>query len=381
MSALARRTAAELDVERATLAEQVEREARQIVALLDSRMSLDEIATAANRAEALRVLARKAGVGLEAQNAAAYARLRVEREGGKMLADMVSPGNYSANSNTPIRLSDLGLSRVQSSRWQMVAGPSDDVFEAHCAEVRSAGKEISQAGVIAVEKHRRREAEKERREQDRAEIAPATARLVHTRWEGWLPRQEPADLLLTDPPYSTDIDDIETFAADWLPIALDRVKPTGRAYVCIGAYPDELAAYLYVKTPAHLIRSQVLVWTYRNTLGPSPTYDYKLNWQAIIYWRGTDAPPLDSPEMVEQFSVQDLNAPDGRHGDRWHAWQKPDALAERLIRHATTPGQLVIDPFAGTGTFLLAAARLGREARGCEPDPDMLAIARDRGCK
>ncbi len=35
--------------------------------------------------------------------------------------------------------------------------------------------------------------------------------------------------------------------------------------------------------------------------------------------------------MTEQFSVQDINAPDGRLGDRFHAWQKPDELAERVI--------------------------------------------------
>lgn len=45
------------------------------------------------------------------------------------------------------------------------------------------------------------------------------------------------DLLLTDPPYSTDVEDIEAFAAERLPLALAKVKPTGRAYICIGAYP------------------------------------------------------------------------------------------------------------------------------------------------
>jgi 16S rRNA G966 N2-methylase RsmD len=199
-------------------------------------------------------------------------------------------------------------------------------------------------------------------------------------WEDWLPGQPDCDLLLTDPPYSTDVEDVESFAAAWLPLALKKVKPTGRAYVCIGAYPRELAAYLALD-PGHLTLSQVLVWEYRNTLGPSPTHDYKLNWQAILYYRGPDAPPLDCPEMVEQFTVQDLNAPDGRLGDRYHAWQKPDKLGDRLVRHATQPGQLVLDPFSGTGAFLLAAARLDCEALGCEIDPEMLTIAAERGCQ
>jgi modification methylase len=84
--------------------------------------------------------------------------------------------------------------------------------------------------------------------------------------------------------------------------------------------------------------------------------------------------------MTEQFSVQDINAPDGRQGDRYHAWQKPDELAERFIRHSTRPGDRIVDPFAGTGTFLLAGAKLGRHAIGCEHDAEMLKIAVERGC-
>lgn len=191
----------------------------------------------------------------------------------------------------------------------------------------------------------------------------------------WLEKQEPSDLLITDPPYSTDVEDIDAFAAKWLPLALSKVKSTGRAYVCVGAYPNELAAYMKVAMP-----TQILVWTYRNTLGPSPSHGYKLNWQAILYYQMPDAPPLNCPIMIEQFSVQDINAPDGRLGDRYHAWQKPMQLAERLIRHSTDGGDSVIDPFACTGTFLLAASSLGRVAKGCEIDTENLTIAINRGC-
>lgn len=191
----------------------------------------------------------------------------------------------------------------------------------------------------------------------------------------WLSRQEPCDLLLTDPPYSTDVADIESFAKSWLPLALSKVKPTGRAFIFVGAYPAELAAYLATAMP-----EQVLVWTYRNTLGPTPSHNYKLNWQAILYFKGVDAPALDCPVMLEQFSVQDINAPDGRQGDRYHAWQKPLDIADRFIRHSTKPGDTVLDPFACTGTFLIAAAGLGRTAKGCDISAENMAIAEGRGC-
>jgi hypothetical protein len=43
------------------------------------------------------------------------------------------------------------------------------------------------------------------------------------------------DLLLTDPPYSTDIDNIDEFANNWVPLALSKIKNHGRAYIFIGA--------------------------------------------------------------------------------------------------------------------------------------------------
>lgn len=199
-------------------------------------------------------------------------------------------------------------------------------------------------------------------------------------YHDWLPQQPDCDLLITDPPYSTEINDIQSFAQDWLPLALSKVKPTGRAYIFIGAYPEELRAYLSVRTN-NLILANVLVWEYQNTIGPSSKLDYNLNWQAILYYRGPGAPELDCPILVEQFAVQEVNTPDGRTGIRYSEWQKPDELAERLIRHSTKPRQLVLDCFAGTGTFLLAATKFKRTSRGCDVSPEMVDIAIKRGCR
>jgi DNA modification methylase len=125
---------------------------------------------------------------------------------------------------------------------------------------------------------------------------------------------------------------------------------------------------------------QILVWTYRNTMGPATKDRYKLNWQAILYYIKPEAPSLNCDSLNELFSVQDINAPDGRQGDRFHEWQKPLELAERIIRHSTKPSDKVIDPFCCTGSFLLAAASLGRIASGCDISKANLAIALKRGC-
>ena len=196
---------------------------------------------------------------------------------------------------------------------------------------------------------------------------------------------KPYDLLLTDPPYSTDVDDIDAFARSWLYNALDHIKDTGFAYVFIGAYPNELRAYLNIEPPAHMELTQVLMWSYRNTLGITPKDRYDQSYQACLFYRGKNAPMLDCPLTSEKWAVMEINAPGGiteqSTGDkRYHSWQKPMEIAERFVRHATRPGMTVFDPFACTGTFLLAAAKLGRKAYGFEINPDNAALAVERGC-
>jgi len=184
------------------------------------------------------------------------------------------------------------------------------------------------------------------------------------------------DLLITDPPYSTNVDDIDSFAKMWLQPALKKVKDTGYAFVFIGAYPKEIKAYLNIELP-----TQILIWEYKNTLGNNPKDRYKLNYQAILFYRMPNAGDLNIDVTGEQWAVHNINAPDGRQGDRYHAWQKPIELAERLIRHTTHDGDKIIDPFCCTGTFLLAATKMGRTAIGGDNSKENLEIAIKRGCE
>ncbi len=58
-----------------------------------------------------------------------------------------------------------------------------------------------------------------------------------------------------------------------------------------------------------------------------------------------------------------------------HMTEKPLSLMEKLIRDFTDPGDLILDPFAGSGTTGVAAIRLGRRFIGWEKDPKYHAIA------
>ena len=58
--------------------------------------------------------------------------------------------------------------------------------------------------------------------------------------------------------------------------------------------------------------------------------------------------------------------------------QKPEALAERIIRASSNPGDLVLDPFAGSGTVGAMAARLGRRFLLIDGNPEATAVMRSR---
>ncbi|MCL5026763.1 MAG: site-specific DNA-methyltransferase [Chloroflexi bacterium] len=66
------------------------------------------------------------------------------------------------------------------------------------------------------------------------------------------------------------------------------------------------------------------------------------------------------------------------NGEKAHATQKPEALLYRVILASSAPGDVVLDPFFGTGTTGVVARRLGRHWIGIERDPAYVELARAR---
>lgn len=66
------------------------------------------------------------------------------------------------------------------------------------------------------------------------------------------------------------------------------------------------------------------------------------------------------------------------NGEKAHTTQKPEALLERVIVASTRVGDLVLDPFFGTGTTGAVAKRLGRHYLGIEREPAYLEVAAQR---
>jgi len=68
----------------------------------------------------------------------------------------------------------------------------------------------------------------------------------------------------------------------------------------------------------------------------------------------------------------------GDDGTKAHPTQKPEALLYRILLACTKPGDVVLDPFFGTGTTGAVARRLGRRWIGIEREPDYVKVARER---
>lgn len=73
-----------------------------------------------------------------------------------------------------------------------------------------------------------------------------------------------------------------------------------------------------------------------------------------------------------------LGRTDAREPLGLHPTQKPTRMLESLIELTTLPGQLVVDPFCGSGSTLVAARNLGRRYLGFDSDPRYVETARQR---
>lgn len=65
-------------------------------------------------------------------------------------------------------------------------------------------------------------------------------------------------------------------------------------------------------------------------------------------------------------------------GRKAHSTQKPEALLYRVIAASSAPGDVVLDPFLGSGTTAAVARKLGRRFVGIDSSPDYVEVARRR---
>lgn len=215
---------------------------------------------------------------------------------------------------------------------------------------------------------------------------------------------EDADMMWTDPPYGVDylkgLDTPEkarkakkrtdglTIANDGsfdLPVllagtfiaALGSLRPGAPFYVA-HADTERVTFELALRDAGYVVR-QNLVWV-KNSLALGRS-DYHYRHEPILYgftpggqgrlgrggkrWYGND----------KQTSVFEFDKP-GRSKE--HPTMKPIALIEAHLRNSARAGHVILDPFGGSGSTLIAAQSLGMHARLIELDPIYVDVIVDR---
>ncbi len=232
------------------------------------------------------------------------------------------------------------------------------------------------------------------------------------------------DLAFADPPfnigYEYDIyddrqskDEYLRWTEQWLTAVRRVLKPGGAFFVAIG---DEYAAEIKVRLDAlGMTMRNWIVWHY--TFGVHCTKKFTRSHAHILYFvadpkRFTfNADEVRVPS-ARQTTYADRRAnPKGRvpddtwmlrpqederffepESDTWyvsricgtfkertgHPCQMPEGVLERIVRVASNPGELVLDPFAGSGTTLAVAKRLGRRYLGIELSQEYAEKVRQR---
>lgn len=148
---------------------------------------VDEVKTIRDKAEALAAYARQAR-DVEMIQWATEIKVRAERRCGELLRDTaktgqratpngnVNPATVKGSHAATPTLSDLGISRTQSSRYQALAGMPDEHFETAVATAKETAGEVTTAHMLRVAEALKKHSDKQARADAMVDIIPTPAR-------------------------------------------------------------------------------------------------------------------------------------------------------------------------------------------------------------
>jgi len=225
-----------------------------------------------------------------------------------------------------------------------------------------------------------------------------------------------ADLIIADPPYNLNKD----FGAwketerkeQWLPWSkewlaqCERILKPGASIFVYGIHHHLCWIQCHMYEMGLIYRRQI-IWYYENGFA-----GYKntlaAHYEPILWFSKGESytynpirEPYKSTERLKNKITKNGKLwtphPDGRMaGDVWrypvlagrrfadekvdHPTQKPLSISSRIVNHFSNPDELVVVPFAGSGSECVAALSAGRKFIGFELNPDYVAIANQRLC-
>ena len=185
------------------------------------------------------------------------------------------------------------------------------------------------------------------------------------------------------------------FTEDWLGEAFRVLKPSGGLFVACSMH--NIGEATVIAKRLGFQHKNIFVWRKPNAMpnitkrtfthtaeytcwfvkGPGWTFNYA-DLKALNPERNRKGGEKQMPDFVELPLVQGAERLRGEDGRALHPTQKPEKLLEIFITAASAPGELVLDPFMGTGTTAVVAERLGREWVGVESSPEFAEMAKER---
>lgn len=239
----------------------------------------------------------------------------------------------------------------------------------------------------------------------------------------WLKSLDSAsvDLVFADPPYNikkADWDDFESqekyieWSLQWIKEVSRILKPTGSLYVCGFS---EIIAELKHPASKYFHSCRWLIWHYLNkaNLGKdwgrshesilhfrkSVKFNLRVDNVRIPYGNHTLKYPAHAQAETSLFGSgkprEELWTPNplgakpkdvfeipttcnGMNEKTPHPTQKPEELLRKLVLAASDEGQIIVDPFSGSGTTLVVAEQLNRKWLGCEINHEYNGWASER---
>lgn len=225
------------------------------------------------------------------------------------------------------------------------------------------------------------------------------------------------DLVVADPPYNltkafngntfrqTDLDQYESWLNSWLPEMRRLLKPTGSIYVC-GDWHSSAAIHR-VLLRNFTVRNRIS-WEREKGRGAKANWknntediwfataadeytfnieDVKLKRRVLAPYTNANGEPKDW-EITEQGKYRithpsniwtDLTVPFWSMPENTdHPTQKPEKLLARIILASSNTGDVVFDPFLGSGTTSVVAKKLERHYVGVEVDIEFCCLAEKR---